>query len=348
MGFFGGLAAEKYDRKYTDRELVMRMTSYFKPQIGRLVGMSFLVLIASGLDALLPIIVSNGVDAIEQDTSGMLIGLVAGGMMFIGAVNWLVAWGGRRLTIRAIADVVQQLASDAFNAAAKHDLSFYDANPSGKVVSRITTDTQDFGQLVTLLTDNASMLIVTLILSVVLFRINWRLTLYVFGTVPLAVGLALSFRHLARKVTREGMRSVAIVNATIKETVSGIAIAKNFRQEQKIYNEFSDANMTSYNVNLRRGLTLNILFPVLNFLGGMATAVMVYVGGMNVVTGAVNAGAWFLFIQSMDRFVFPIMSISNFWAQIQNGLSAAERVFALIDADPAVVQVENQSVEPVL
>jgi ATP-binding cassette, subfamily B, bacterial len=139
---------------------------------------------------------------------------------------------------------------------------------------------------------------------------------------------------------------MANVNSTIKETVSGIAVAKNFRQEASIYDEFNEANNTSYSVNVTRGFVLSLVFPFLNFLGGIATAVMVFSGGKSVIAGLVSLGAWLLFILSLDRFMYPIMNIATFWTSIQNGLSAAERVFALIDTPTAVVQIDQQSVPP--
>jgi ATP-binding cassette subfamily B protein len=140
------------------------------------------------------------------------------------------------------------------------------------------------------------------------------------------------------------MRAMANVNSTIKETVSGIAVAKNFRQEASIYNEFTEANNTSYLVNVRRGLVLSVVFPTLNALAGIATGVMVYAGGLSVINAVVTVGAWYLFILSLDRFLFPIMSITSFWTSIQNGLSASERVFALIDSPTRVVQTASKAV----
>ncbi len=156
-----------------------------------------------------------------------------------------------------------------------------------------------------------------------------------------------AYRKLARNVTRQGMRAMANVNSTIKETISGIAVAKNFRQESSIYNDFDEANQTSYRVNFRRGLVLSIVFPTLNALGGMATALMIYTGAINVSKGFVTAGVWYLFIMSLDRFLYPVMNLASFWTQIQNGLSAAERVFALIDAEPAVKQIALESVDKI-
>ena len=89
---------------------------------------------------------------------------------------------------------------------------------------------------------------------------------------------------------------------------------------------------------MKRGLTLAVVFPTLNALAMIATAVMVLAGGHSVIEGVVTVGAWYLFILSLDRFLFPIMNLTSFWTSIQNGLSASERVFALIDTPTAVVQ----------
>jgi ABC-type multidrug transport system fused ATPase/permease subunit len=111
-------------------------------------------------------------------------------------------------------------------------------------------------------------------------------------------------------------------------------VAKNFRQETGIYQEFDAANRQSYRVNVQRGLVLSAVFPVLNALGGVGMAILVYVGGLSAAAGAISAGAWYLFLLSLDQFFFPVLNLSAFWAQVQAGLSAAERIFALIDAEP--------------
>ncbi len=189
-----------------------------------------------------------------------------------------------------------------------------------------------------IVTDLASQIFQAIILGVVLVRTEWHLALLLFSFIPFIFVIAIGFRNLARRVTRRGMQAMADVNAAIKETVSGIAIAKNFRQEESIFETFDAANQQSYRVNVQRGLVLSLVFPVLNAAGGICTAILVYAGGLSITQGLVTAGAWYLFIMSLDQFFFPIQNLSAFWAQIQQGLAAAERVFALIDADPNVVQ----------
>jgi ATP-binding cassette subfamily B protein len=344
MAFFSGLASEGYDRQYSDRQLVGRIVGYFKPYGLRLGLVTLLVLIIAGAGAVTPVVVSKIVDDLHQKVSASAVFLLCGIVFAAGLTTWVANWGRRRLVARMVGNIVLTLRTDAFRAAAEHDLSFYDEYASGKVVSRITSDTQEFGQMVVLVSDLFAQILQALILGVILFTIEWKLALLVLAFLPLVFLLAAVFRKLARQVTRAGMRAMANVNATIKETFSGIAVAKNFRQEASIFAEFDQANQQSYNVNWRRGFVLSLVFPVLNAFGGVATAILVYVGGMTAAQGIVSAGAWFLFLQSLDRFFFPVFNLSAFWAQVQQGLSAAERVFALVDAESQVVQVEERPV----
>ena len=344
MGFFSNLDIEGYDRQYTDRQLIRRIVEYFQPHSRRLIVVIILLLLISLSSAAQPIIVARGIDLLNSDLTSLNIILLAGAIFAAGLITWGANWLRRRLTVRIIGDIVLQLRHDAFQAAIEHDLSFYDEFSSGRIVSRITSDTQDFGQVTILVTDLFSQFVQAIILGIVLISIDLRLSLYLFAFLPIVFIVALSFRKLARKVTRQGMRAMANVNATIKETVSGIAVAKNFRQEAMVYEEFDSANIQSYRVNVQRGLVLSLVFPTLNALGGIGTAIFVYIGGLSVALGAITIGAWFLFLQSLDRFFFPVLNLSAFWAQVQTGLSAAERVFALIDAESVVVQIDHHSV----
>ncbi len=348
MGFFSGLNAEQYDRQYPDTVLARRMASYFKPHWRRLAAVVSLSLSLALLGAFFRWIVARGLDWLKVNSSLAIVFGVSMAVLIGGIYSWNAQRVNRRIMIRTITSVVLRLRTDAFRSAARHDLSFYDQFSSGKIVSRITSDTQDFGQLVSIMTDVMSQFIESAVVAAMLFDIDWRLSLYVMALIPIAFVLTISYRSLARRATRQGMRAMANVNATIKETVSGIAIAKNFRQETSVYQDFDEANKASYRVNVWRGLTLALVFPSLNVISGIATAVLVYTGGLSVKAGLVTAGSWYLFILSLDRFLFPVMNLSSFWTSIQNGLSAAERVFALIDAEPVVVQTDNIAVPPLI
>lgn len=341
MGFFGGLNAEKYDRQYSDRQLMGRIAEYFKSQTKRLEIVSVLVVAIAGVGAMLPVVVSRIVDLLSEQPTMQAIGLAGLALLGVGVGIWGLNWARRALVVRAVGDVVLELRTRAFHAAAEHDLSFYDQFSSGRIVSRITSDTNDFGQLVVIVTDVTAQLFQAIVLGVILFRTEWHMALLLVSFTPFIFLVALGFRAMARRVTRRGMRAMADVNAAIKETVSGISVAKNFRQEESIFGTFDAANQQSYRVNVQRGFILSLVFPTLNALGGIFTAILVYAGGLSIEQGMVTAGAWYLFILSLDQFFFPILNLSAFWAQIQQGLSAAERAFALIDADPNVVQTDG-------
>ena len=344
MGFFEGLDAEAYDRTYRDRDLVRRMAGYFRPHLRRLAVAALATLVISAAGAATPILVSRGVDWMTSAGAVSAMFGLAAALFGMGVVIWAANWVRRALTTRAVGDAMLALRRDAFAAAAEHDLSFYSQFASGGIVSRITSDTQDFAQVIVLVSDLISEILEAGVLFLVLLSIEWKLTLLLTAAMPLVFLVAIGFRRLARHVTRQGFRAMASVNALIKEAVSGIAIAKNFRQEAAIYREFEDVNRRSYRLNVRRGFVLSIVFPTLNALGGVYTAALVYIGGLGAAAGALTAGAWYLFLNSLDRFWFPMLNLSAFWSQVQGGLSAAERVFALIDADPAVVQAERRPV----
>lgn len=344
MGFFTGLDTEAYDRKYTDRELIKRISGYFQPYKLQLAAVTIYLLLIAAASASIPLLVARSFDALGESLTVTNILALCTGVLIAGVIVWGANLFRRRISVRIVGDIVLKMRMDAFKATTEHDLSFYDQFASGKIVSRTTSDSQEFGQTVILITDLFSQIIQSIILAGVLLSINLRLSLLLFSFLPILFLSAVGFRRLARTVTRRGMRAMANVNSAIKETISGISVAKNFRQENTIFNEFDASNTQSYRVNVQRGLVLSSVFPTLNMMGGIATAILLYVGGISVVNGIITAGAWFLFLQSLDRFFFPVLNLSAFWAQVQSGLSASERIFSLIDAESNVTQTGNQHI----
>jgi ATP-binding cassette subfamily B protein len=344
MGFYEGLNEEKYDRQYKDSVLAKRIFGYFTAQHKRVAVIVFVTIVLAVVTAAQPVIISQGLNTLTTIPSVLASLLIGGIVLLIGIADWGLNWVRRRLTVRTVGDVVLNLRALAFRAAVEHDLSFYDQFSSGRIVSRINADTSTLGDLVTIITDVSAQILNAILLGIIIVRTEWRLSLVLFSFLPFIFLLALLFRRLARKVTKSGMQAMADVNSAIKETVSGIAIAKNFRQESGIFETFNTANRTSYRVNVWRGLVLALVWPALNALAGIATATLVYAGGLSAAQGAVTIGAWYLFIISLGRFFDPVMNLSAFWSNIQSGLSAAERIFALMDAEPNVVQIEKRDV----
>jgi ATP-binding cassette subfamily B protein len=341
---FRGLETEAYDRAYTDAELIKRIMGYFRPYRKAAVGVIFFVTLVSVAGAGQPMIVSRGMGTLAARPSDLLIYGLVGLMTLFGVGVWGTNWLRRRIQARIIGDVVSAMRRDAFTAAVNHDLAFFDEFESGAIISRITSDTQEFIQVVQLITEIFTQILLVVVLLVVLISISWQLTLVLLALAPFVIILTALFRRLARFVTRKAARVLARVNASIQEAVTGISIAKNFRQEASIYKEFAAVNEQSYQVNLRRGFVLSNVFPILNILSSFGIAALLYWGGVSVGIGLITIGAWYLFMASVDRFWFPMINLSAFWSQFQAGLSASERLFALIDAQPLVQQTDNRPV----
>lgn len=346
MGFImDGLDAEEYDRTYSDRELVRRILSYFRPELGRMLAVAFMVVLTSLVQTALPIFVSYALDQLVQDISTERVLGIGGVVTLLGVLSWAFNAVRRWLAAQAIGNVVLKLREDAFDAVLRRDLSFYDAYPSGKIVSRVTSDTQAFSQVVTLTTDLISQVLLIVMLIGYLFYVNVELTLMTLLLAPPIIVVALAFRKIARDTVTQSRRILAEVSAHIQETVSGIGVAKTFRQEHAIYDEFLGVNARSYRINLKTGYVFSSIFPILNLLAGAGTAGIVYFGGRQVIDMQLSAGDWFLFIQGIQMFWGPLTSIASFWSQFQLGMAAGERVFALIDDDPKVVQTDSQRLD---
>lgn len=341
MGFHHGLAGESYDRSYSNKALLRRIWDYAKPYKKHLLRIVLIVLISSAIAAIPPVLVSRILDSnagLNAPFSTFL--LLVGAVILIEILGYVSYYLLRRMMVRVVGNTIRDLTVDAFAASVRQDLSFHDKFASGRIVSRITTDSEDFSMLIRLTTDVVSSATQSVVVAIILLRTEWRLASVLIAFIPVVVLLISGYRKLARKVTTKGMRAMANVNATIKETISGISIAKNFRQEETIYKEFQESNQSSFNVNVRRGYVLSIVFPTMRALSGIAIALLVYFGALSVYQGIISAGAWYMFLLSSDRFLMPILSITSYWTQVQTGLSAAERIFALIDSEHSVIQKE--------
>src|SRR5260370_30003711 len=197
MGFImDGRDAEAYARSYSDRALMARVLGYFQP-VGRLmVLVAIMILLNSVADTVLPVLVSRGIDSLRTARSLQTLGLLVAAILVSGVLSWTFNFVRQRNTARAVGDVVLGLRHDAFKAVLARDMSFYDENPSGKVVSRVTSDTEDFATVRTLTLNLISQFLIVVQIAVLLFHIDARLALPALPIPPGIVGVALAFRRL--------------------------------------------------------------------------------------------------------------------------------------------------------
>ncbi len=339
-----GLEAEDYDRHYSDRDLLGRILAYFRPHLPAMTVVAVMIVLTSFAQLALPVLLSEGVDRIIGEGFDETLWVLVGALLVAGLLAWGFNFVRQWLTARVVGDVILTLRQDAFGAVMKRDLSFFDENPSGKIVSRVTSDTDSFSQVVTLTMNLLSQLLLVVVITALLFARDVQLATIALLMTPLFLGMSLAFRRIARESTTQSQRSTARVNASIQEAMNGIAVAKNFRQERTIYDEFIPINIQSYRVNLKQGLVFSSIFPLLFLVAGLGTVLLVYLGGQRAISGDISPGDWFLFFQSVTIFWFPMTSIASFWSQFQQGLAAAERIYALVDAEPRVVQRDDRDV----
>ncbi len=341
MGMYVGLEAEEYDREFRDKVLLKRIFHYFSPYKRSMAIVILFLTISTLTYAFVPILVSIAINSLESNRNISYLFFLLTIILILNLLSWVFNYFTIRYSSQVIGNVVLDLRKDAGTAVLNHDLSFFDRNPIGKIVSRINTDSRDWGQTVDLTFQLISSLFVIIFLLIIMSFINLTLALITIITFPLFFVLALSFRKLARSKTLLGQRALASVNAYVKESFSGIQIAKTFRQEEKLYNNFNEVNTTSYKVNLRRAFVLNAIFPSLGIIQGVVLTLLVFYGGSSVLGNNISVGVLSLFLQGLTYLFFPLLTLASFWPTFQTGMAASERIFALIDTLPLVIQKDN-------
>ena len=207
MGYImDGMDAEAYDREYSDQQLLNRILTYFRPHRKAMGIVALLIVLNSIMDAAFPFLIARSLDQLHaasdlEETIWHRTAWIIIAVFMTGALSWTFNFFRQRLTARTIGDVVLKLRQDAFDAVLARDMSFYDEYSTGKIVSRVTSDTQDFSNVVTLTLNLISqVLIVTIVVGLLIF-INLRLALITLVIAPVVIFIALAFRRIARKTT---------------------------------------------------------------------------------------------------------------------------------------------------
>jgi len=340
---FFGLEAEEYDRVYKDRELAKRILSYFRPYVRQMLIVIISLAAYSLANSLIPILSREIINLLEVYRNPVLIFDVIIVILTFNSLGFVFNYFQQKYSAIVIGNIVLDLRRNANAAVLSRDLSFFDRNPTGKIVSRINTDSRDFGEAMNLFLQFFSSILVVIIITAYMTVINVPLMLLFLTLLPLFFIIAMIFRKFARRATLLGQRALARVNAFVQESISGIQVAKTFRREHKLFEEFTEINNQSYRMNLRRALIINTIFPSLFFVQGIVLSLMIYFGGGAVLMGQISAGDLYLFLQSLWLLMFPLLAIASFWSQFQAGMSAAERIFAIIDTPSEIVQNGNRT-----
>jgi ATP-binding cassette, subfamily B, bacterial len=339
----GGLSSGVEVRQQSDLKLIRRLWNYLHGHHWKL-GLVVLTLLFNTLSIMLvPIALGQVIDHLSKNTFNVLW-LTVAALNGLALLTWLTQYFRQRLTSNAVADVILRAQSDTLQSALKQDHAFYDQTSSGAVVGRITTDTGTLASVVNLSADVLNQMILVTLLSLVLIEISPTIALIVSAIVPLIVIVALVFRHLARQAAKQAQQLIAEINARIAETMRGISVAKNYRQEDFVLKEFRTLNQKVYTVSLANNRVFGGIFPLLDIITGLGVALVLYVGGRLVLEGSLTAGSWYLGVQAVTLLLFPLTGIASFWSQFQQGLAATERVSALADTKPGVQQIDTAAI----
>lgn len=344
-----------YDRYYTDKQLFLRIVQYFYPYKAQITILALSLFLSSFFSTLIPVFISQTLDDFRSGFNSSQIDFFIGLLLVMSILSFLMNMGVQYYTFYATSSVIYDMRSDVFNSLIKKDMAFFDRQPSGRLASRITNDTQYFGETVQLTATTMGQLVLFILLLIFLVQKSIQLTFLTIIFIPIIFLVALSFRKIGRKVALASQQILARVNALIQEVVSGIYVSKSFRAEKYIYDEFNDINDLSYKINYRRGVFFSSIFPTMTILTGVAIAVITYFGALDLLGQSnffglpffnekITIGDFFLFLQGLNLLFIPMLQISSFYSQFQQGLASAERVFALIDLENTVVQFDSKTI----
>jgi len=337
IGYFG-LGEEGYDRMYSDRELFSRILKLFKPYRRSMTIIITFICLSSITYGLTPYFMSLIIKQLEMHSDPFILIFFIINTFILNSLGYLFNYVNRRTGNRMVYSVCYNLRRKTNLRVLEQDLSFFDKYPTGRIVSRINSDGAKFGGSITMFTELISSFLIFMIVFIPMIIVSPLLTGVFMIIVPFVFAFTLSFRKVARRKSVYGQRSLAQVNAFVQESMAGIQIIKSFRQEESQYNNFQAINKQSYRVNMSRALYLSILFPSLDILIAVLYALLIFFGGNLILQGELSGSDIYLFLQSSLLIFAPILQIAGFWAQFQDGLSAAERIFALQDSQSYIKQ----------
>jgi len=228
--------------------------------------------------------------------------------------------------------VMYDLRKQIFGHLQRLQMSFYDRNPVGRLVTRVTTDVDVLNELfasgvVAIFGDVFTLLSIV----VVMLKVNWKLALCTFSVLPLIVLVTMAFRKAVRESYRQIRVAIARINAYLQEHITGMEVLQLFNREARSQEEFEKINRRHMEAYKDSILAYGLFYPAVEFLGVLAVAIIIYSGGGMALHGAVSVGTAIAFIQYAQRFFRPIQDLSDKYNILQAAMASSERIFKLLD-----------------
>jgi ATP-binding cassette subfamily B protein len=314
-----------------------RLLAYLRPYKWHVAGAILMLIAASGLELVGPWLTKVAIDqAFPQGDTAYLskLGLIYLGSLVLAAglgyvQTLLTTWIGQRVMV--------DLRDELFGHMQRLDLKFFDKNPVGRLITRVTSDIEVLNEMFTsgVVTIFGDVFTIGAIVTAMLL-LDWRLALVTFAVLPVVFMCAMVFRIKVRSAYRDIRVRLARINAYLQERITGMSVVQLFGQQEPSRREFARINDDHLQAHLRSITYYALFFPVIELLSAVALALIVWYGGFRSLEGAMTIGTIAAFLQYARRFFRPIQDLSEKYNVLQNAMASSERVFRLLDREPEI------------
>jgi len=337
--------------KAYDSRLMKRLLQYMRPYKWRVVFALTLTLAVTPLELAPPKLFQVTVDRYLVPASHQLLEMAAAkrGLIVISIVYLFVLifdFLAQYVQIRIMQRVGQQTMYDMRGEIFRHmqrlPMTYFDRNPVGRLVTRVTTDVDALNDLfaagvVTMIND---FFLLAVMVGVLLF-LNWRLALAALSVLPLIFVVTMIFRKYVREANRRIRTAIARINSFLQEYISGMSIVQIFNREQKAKEEFELRNRDNMRAWRDAILAFALFYPAVEILSVAAIALIFWVGGLRVLSNSLTLGILVAFMQYAQRFFRPIQDLSEKFNILQSAMAASERIFKLLDEPLTITSNPN-------
>ncbi len=325
------------DKSY-DRTLLRRLLRYLRPYWAPVLASFLLIVGMAALDLVGPYLTKIAIDRYIRQ--GNATGLDRIALLYLGALflAFVVRFGQVYLLQMTGQKVMMDLRREIYAHLQRLHVAFFDQNPVGRLMTRVTTDVDAVNELFTsgVVTVFGDLFTLFGIMGVMM-AMNWKLALVTFSVIPLFFVVTNWFRAGSRATFREVRRWVARINAFLQENITGMPVVQLFRREARNREAFAAVNRQHTDANLAQIFYYAVFYPAIELLAALATALIILYGGWRVMAGTLTLGALVAFIQYSERFWRPISDLSEKFNILQAAMASSERIFTLLDTEPKVV-----------
>jgi len=326
--------------KAYDSRLVRRLGGYMAPYKSSLTLAIILMTISSLLGVSGPAIIGLAID--NGIRAGALDVLRFWTLVFL--ITTVGEWLTNRARVRIMAYVGTKIVADVRSELFRHlhrlTLNFYSNYSVGRLMSRLIGDVGVLLDFVTWSITGLFRSVFNLVgIVVAMLVLNWQLALVAFAVMPLMILLTNYWRDRVRQAYRATRQRLALINGFLNESISGIRVTKSFTREERNFQHFDDLNLSFFDANVQATRLAALFFPGVDFIGSLATALVVGVGGWLVLGDALTAGTLVAVVLYVERFFDPIRELAQRYNTFQATMAASERLFELLDLEPDLVDV---------